>query len=350
MEGLTPSWLVSHLLPPERPALASAWSFERLQRSSAEVEDVFDDDDGPAVGDTWTDDRKEVAEQRLSEQASEAATPNEKLSQRVWLTKTRRYWERFYDSHTTHFFKDRHYLVPEFASVLRRGEVSSVGLRLLDFGCGVGNACLPLLQRLPHVSIVAFDLSSKAVAMLSATAEAERRKGASWPRRLELAFAHDASTGALPSMDRAPCARGGFDAALMLFVLSAVPPGKPQVATLRAARDALRPGGFLLFRDYALYDIAQLRFHGGRRIELSGSEGVKTCYARGDGTLSYFFAPEELAQLAMDAGLAVVDMRLVLRQVTNRSSGTVMRRVWLHAVFQRPTPFATASQALLLSS
>ena len=67
-----------------------------------------------------------------------------------------------------------------------------------------------------------------------------------------------------------------IDLATLVFVLSTLHPDKMTDA-VRNVCSTLKPGGTLLFRDYARWDMTQLRFGPGRKIS-------NNFYARHDGT------------------------------------------------------------------
>jgi 2-polyprenyl-3-methyl-5-hydroxy-6-metoxy-1,4-benzoquinol methylase len=71
-------------------------------------------------------------------------------------------WEKFYKFNKTNFFKDRHYILREFAELKddNREEIF-----LLDIGCGVGNSFYPLIERKLNLKVNAFDFSKRAVNM-----------------------------------------------------------------------------------------------------------------------------------------------------------------------------------------
>jgi len=158
----------------------------------------------------------------------------------------------------------------------------------------------PLLQENPDVRVYACDFSPRAVEFVKVRrgtrrcarwlthAPLTRATNCEWSRGGPQAHEHydparctafvcDLTTDPL----EANVPAGEVDIVTMIFVLSAIPP-EAMVRALRNVASVLRPGGVVIFRDYGQYDMAQLRFGAGHRLE----DGL---YVRQDGTLAYYF-------------------------------------------------------------
>lgn len=244
-------------------------------------------------------------------------------------------WDSFYTQHERWFFKDRHWLTGEFRELFfdttvsvdtDAGQASAVDFsaarRIVELGCGAGNTVFPIWRErrddptLEH--LYACDFSSKAVELVRSFREFVPAK--------MTAFVHDLSTD--DGFDASVIAPGSIDAAVAIFVLSALRPERLAVA-FRKIFDILRPGGLLLFRDYGRYDLTQLRLKADRLID-------DDFYFRGDGTTVYFFTPERLRELAQAAGFVVLEARHDRRLITNRFRRLKMHRNWVQAKFMRP--------------
>jgi len=131
----------------------------------------------------------------------------------------------------------------------------------------------------------------------------------------------------------APLCDACADAALLVFTLSAVQPAH-MATVLRLAYESLRPGGVLLFRDYAEFDLPMVRF------EATGKQKLgDRLYQRQDGTLAYFFSVEDIGQRADDAGFVINELKYAC--VHNRSHSKaglqLLKRAFVHGVFSRPS-------------
>lgn len=228
-----------------------------------------------------------------------------------------RYWNDFYKRNETRFFKDRHYLqqdFPEIHALAARCHKAGSRFRMLECGCGVGNALYPLVARYRCLDVVALDLSSRAIDLV--------KEHFLFGTGQVSAHVCNAVKDALPPE------ADHLDLALMLFMLSALAPDEmPAAVTAVAAR--LKPGGVLMVRDYGRYDYAQLRFAGKHKIG-------ENLYVRQDSTRAYFFDTDDLRRLATQAGLRVLECRFLCREYTNRREGSGLARVWVHARFQKP--------------
>lgn len=87
--------------------------------------------------------------------------------------------------------------------------------------------------------------------------------------------------------------------------------------------------GVLLFRDYGLYDMAQLRFEPGKKI-------AENFYMRQDGTRSYFFAVEEIQKIFESAGFETITCEYVHRRTVNIKEKVDVPRIFVQAKFRKP--------------
>ena len=111
----------------------------------------------------------------------------------------------------------------------------------------------------------------------------------------------------------------------VIFVLSAIDPLKHSIVVNNLAA-VLSPGGRILFRDYGLYDQAQLRFKRGHKIQ-------DNFYKRQDGTRCYYFEVDALRTLFEEAGFEAVECRYVQRQTVNKKEDVSVPRVFVQAQF-----------------
>ncbi|XP_072416725.1 tRNA N(3)-methylcytidine methyltransferase METTL6 isoform X6 [Chiloscyllium punctatum] len=225
-------------------------------------------------------------------------------------------WDLFYKRNSTNFFKDRHWTTREFEELKACREFENQKLIVLEAGCGVGNCLFPLLEDDLNVFIYACDFSPRAIEFVKQNHlyHTERCK----------AFQCDLTKDSL--LENIPA--DSVDVVTLIFVLSAIHPDKMQLA-LENIYKILKPGGSILFRDYGLYDHTMLRFKNGHKLG-------PNFYVRQDGTRSFFFSDEYVAQLLTAAGYEVLVNEYVFRETVNKKEGLCVPRVFLQCKFKKP--------------
>ncbi|XP_034653196.1 tRNA N(3)-methylcytidine methyltransferase METTL6 [Drosophila subobscura] len=240
-----------------------------------------------------------------------------------------RHWDIFYKRNETRFFKDRHWTTREFQELLDQSDSREAEKRrtLLEVGCGVGNLVFPLLEEQSREEgneecvpcgrfyFYACDFSPRAVDFVRANRLYD-------PSSIT-AFQCDITTQQVH--EHIPA--GSLDVCTMIFVLSAIHPHKFEAVVQNLWR-LLKPGGLVLFRDYGLYDMAQLRFKPGNKI-------ADNLYVRQDGTRSYYFAEQEVAQLFTQSGFEVLTNAYVHRRTLNIKEGVDVPRIFLQGKFRK---------------
>ncbi|PKI41351.1 hypothetical protein CRG98_038237 [Punica granatum] len=252
-------------------------------------------------------------------------------------------WRKFHSRHYTgKFFKERRYLLKEFPELVSCGK----GSRVLEVGCGNGSTALPILRGNENVTLYACDCSSEALEYAREMVDASNVASfqhrfhpfvfdfslSSFPDWLFCSPCRKTSLGqsfpsGVPSKETS-CCLGGLDFVTLIFTLSAIPLHMMPSALMKCF-SVLKPGGFLLFRDYGLFDMTMLRFELDKRVGFCE-------YMRSDGTRSYFFSLETVRDLFVRAGFIEVELDYCCIKSLNRKKGKSMRRVWVHGKFQKP--------------
>ncbi|MFH4981962.1 hypothetical protein AB6A40_008671 [Gnathostoma spinigerum] len=221
-------------------------------------------------------------------------------------------WDLFYSKHETKFFMDRNWLLNEFPELDITQHNDDSMIRILEVGCGVGNTVFPLLEAAKpgRLFINCCDYSPVAVSIVKSN-----RKYSDDSCHAFLWDISGEMTNEIPE--------DSLDYILCIYVLSALPPDKHSVAVKNLAR-LLKPGGALLFKDYGVHDLTQLRFKKNRYID-------ENFYRRGDGTLVYFFTQSELDKIFTEAKLTkelnIIDRRLInKKQLLRLSCETLKHR------------------------
>lgn len=225
-----------------------------------------------------------------------------------------KFWDQFYKRNTTKFFKDRHWTLREFHELLDN-EPLNEKTKILELGCGVGNLLFPLLEEGGNLEIFACDFSPRAV-------EFVKKHKLYNPEKLKV-FQADITKDDLIEHTRLV-----MDLITLVFVLSAIHPDNFGV-TIKNIYKVLKPGGLVLFRDYGVYDMTQIRFKPGHKI-------AENFYMRQDGTRSYFFTKEKLRELFLHEGFQEISCCYVKTRTVNKKEDIDVPRTFVQAKFQKP--------------
>lgn len=266
--------------------------------------------------------------------------PNLSDFQREKLNKdAKKNWDLFYKRNGDRFFKNRYWTRHEFKELfedtLQRWDTRKSDNKrfLLEVGCGCGDFVLPLLatdeqsssscnefERPKDLFIYCCDISDKAIEILKSKPLYRQHS----PEKTK-AFTADITL----DRERLISETGGnlMDIVSLIFVLSALDPNYVKQA-LENVNTLLKPGGLVLFRDYAIYDKAMLRF----------GQNSKICdqfYVRQDGTRAYFFSKEQLCNLFKSCNFQCQSIDYVRRETINNATKDRFSRIFVQAKFRK---------------
>ena len=281
------------------------------------VGSILDHPDKVWTEDQWDESRIFQAKERIEEQGNNVSD----FWRGKYENEASMYWHEFYKRNQANFYKDRHYLHVVFPDLDYSKNNNENKIKyLLEVGCGVGNAIIPLMRTNPLLHVHAFDCAKSAVDILKKQKNEENHDVPDLNERLSCEVCNIVVES--PHVETA-----SMDFVLCMFVLSAISPIQHQAVFSRLT-STLKKGGKLLLRDYGLYDEAQLRFKKGSKI-------CDNFYVRCDGTCSYFFSEEDISRLSRTCGLKIIECNYILRQYANREQKKARYRVWIHAIMEK---------------
>lgn len=228
------------------------------------------------------------------------------------ITNQNKNWEKFYKFNKTNFFQDRHYILKEFIELNNDIRPS---ISLLDMGCGVGNSFYPLIKVKNNLIVYAFDFSNRAITNAKTHKLYEKNKDRIFLKNLDLVN---------DEIDYPSC-----DYGILMFVLSAINPEYHE-KIIEKISNKINKDGIVFFRDYAKYDMAQIRFAQRKKNKVN-----ENLYMRKDKTLSYFFDQKEIENLFNKYNFQTIDSKLVSRVIENRKENKKMNRLWLQIKFKK---------------
>ncbi|KAI9595972.1 methyltransferase-like protein 6-like protein [Syncephalis fuscata] len=284
-------------------------------------------------------------DEALVERAKDILSQDTQVVSEFWTKKYKneaaRNWDLFYKRNTTNFFKDRHWIDREFYE-LSTPSIDDQGhprrKLVLEVGCGVGNFVFPTMQAHPTHRFFACDFSKRAIDFVKSSPEYDTDRC--------YAFVCDLTQDPLNEL------------------IPVIWKHCPKMAqALDNIASIMRPGGVVIFRDYGLYDQAQLRFKPGHKLE-------ESLYVRQDGTMAYYFSVEEIRTLFDKAGFDVIEddhpldedtimtatdpsnntdnsntnsntntsLAYVKRETVNRRREIAMHRIFVQGRFKRRSP------------
>lgn len=270
----------------------------------------------------WTEEMILDAEKKIARQKADSCQEDVSLGNIEHEVSGK--WNDFYKVHGDKFFKDRQWIFSEFPELLDGLRDTSPACRMFEVGCGVGNAVahITATNKNPRLHLYCCDLSGNAIETLMKR-DLYRIEGDSIG--VIDAFVADISKDFPMIRDR--IGYNSLDFITMIFTLSALKP-ESMNETVKNLADLLKPGGLILFRDYARFDLTQLRFKG--RSYLS-----ENYYVRQDGTTSFFFTQDYVHTLFSQAGLKKIELKSDNRLLVNRLKEQKMCRCWIQAKYKK---------------